>query len=230
MTDVQFVVSDPLEPGTVYCGADGSVYRSTSSGESWQRLGIGALDLIVHPAGRPLLLAARGIGGARRSYDNGETWQAINRGFPEREAVTVLAADPMTGTRAYAATEGVYDGSYQGKLYWSDDDGTQWHAGSVDHTPYGLDYLAVDGLHPGTAYAANFSAEILRTHDGGATWVYVSGKLPRGLFALAVAPTLPGYLYVYSGGGLHESRDEGEHWQRLAGSPDTPRLIFDPLL
>ncbi len=73
---------------------------------------------------------------------------------------------------------------------------------------------------PTRLYAAVFGQGVLRSDDGGATWLLLNEGLPdRAIFDLAAGRLVPTTLYAASlASGLYRSGDGGETW--TAASPD----------
>jgi photosystem II stability/assembly factor-like uncharacterized protein len=102
---------------------------------------------------------------------------------------------------------------------------------SVDHTFW---LTPGHASQPGTWYAGTSPQGLFRSDDGGATWApwstinddpqylewmgTVQDGTPDGpkLHSIIVDPRDPRHLYfAMSGGGVHESRDGGQHWSTL---------------
>ncbi len=86
----------------------------------------------------------------------------------------------------------------------------------------------------GIAYAVDEHGNILKSPDGGDTWLAV-GRLEVGFgVSLAVDARDPDTLYVGTGTGVSKSTDGGQNWQQvlpeggmdLAIAPGAPDLVF----
>lgn len=86
-------------------------------------------------------------------------------------------------------------------------------------------YIAVD-LHR----LDQFRPMILKTHDGGNTWVDISAGLPNDQLTsvVRVDPQTPGLLFVGNEHSVFVSIDDGAHWQSL--SQDLPTAWVRDLL
>jgi hypothetical protein len=123
-----------------------------------------------------------------------------------------------------------------GRALWrSTDDGEHWRPVAVplraavdDRTciPSAIVDFSHATARPQVIYAATSNTGLLRSGDGGATWVRVGeGGVPDALSRVAVTDS---GLLLTSGaqGGLFRSRDDGSRWERLdgpgicAGQPD----------
>jgi photosystem II stability/assembly factor-like uncharacterized protein len=74
--------------------------------------------------------------------------------------------------------------------------------------------LAIDPHAPRTVYAGNSAGGVVRSTDGGATWLQVGSGLPPGAtLAIAVDPLIEGRVYAWvQAGGLFVSGDRGGTW------------------
>jgi hypothetical protein len=80
--------------------------------------------------------------------------------------------------------------------------------------------IVVHPTLPGTAFVSSYNTtggRIFRTDNFGANWRNVSGTLPAGVAARALAVDVafdPPVLYVGGGSGMYISFDEGASWTK----------------
>ncbi len=79
--------------------------------------------------------------------------------------------------------------------------------------------LAIDPRTPTTAYAGTRGAGVLKTTDGGASWVVANSGLAEGnVNSLAIDPSTPSTLYAGTDSGAYKStrrrRELGRRKQR----------------
>jgi photosystem II stability/assembly factor-like uncharacterized protein len=126
-TEAISLAIDPLDPATVYLGADTGLYRSHYAGEDWRPVGRPldeqtVLTLVARPepkTGRETsILYIGATRGAYRSYDEGDTVELWGSGL-EGISVTAFLFDPTHPQLIYAGT------AYAG-LYRSVDGGEIW--------------------------------------------------------------------------------------------------------
>ncbi len=178
-----------------------------------------------------------------RTRDRGKTWQKISpdltRLHPEvpktLDAVTATDIDqPMTDRFGVVYTispspldaKMVWIGTDDGLIQLTTDDGASWN----NVTPQGMtawskvSQIEAGHFDAGTAYAsvdrhrlADLKPYIYRTHDGGKTWVKITGGIPEGAFVNSVKedPKQKGLLYAATELRVYVSFDDGEHWQPL---------------
>jgi photosystem II stability/assembly factor-like uncharacterized protein len=178
--------------------------------------GSGAQCLAVDPADEDTVFAGLRGGGVRRTTDGGRSW--IDCALPE-PGVFSLALSAVGGA-AYAGTE-------PSRLFRSDDGGESWrelagllelpsrpswsfpprpltsHVRWIAPSPHDAELLLV-GIELGG---------LMRSTDGGETWVDHRPGAQRDVHSLAWHPEVPGRAYEAGGGGAAWSEDAGETWQ-----------------
>lgn len=230
----------------------GGLFRRTTGGGAWEALSHGLPDnlevhaILVHQF-QPSTIDAGTQDGPYRSTDGGDTWRRL--GFPDRNAmVWTIAQHPTKPNVMYAGTAPI-------ALYRSLDSGETWHrlvnAISPGHCERaGFDSrvlrITVDPSRPDDIYAALEVSGVIRSTDGGETWLDMSGPLldladqphlrsnvggrhcghREGMLdshATAISPALPGTVFLGLRMGLFRSDDRGETWY------DTEVGKFSPL-
>lgn len=169
----------------------------------------------------PGRIFASSMFGGYRSSDDGRTWQrvSVTTGFGH---VNFLV-DPGTPDRVWAVANVVVGGG--GVMSVSTDGGETWSAVSFPPNPGGfdvVDFATVLPLQPPTLFAATGTygsqrTRLLRTDDGGRTWLEARG-LPTTARVSGVAqwPRQPGRLIAALGvDGLYRSDDAGVSWRPI---------------
>ncbi|MEI7657557.1 MAG: GC-type dockerin domain-anchored protein [Phycisphaerae bacterium] len=142
------------------------------------------------------------------------TWTAISAadlgGTGTLDAIAVAASSPDT----------IYAGGGQGML-WVTRNGTaaspQWVNRSAGRTG-AVSAIVVDPANPGVAFTASRSTSgprVHRTDTFGQAWRDVTGSLPPGAAARALAVDFrfqPPVMYVGAGSGVYVSFDGGASW------------------
>jgi photosystem II stability/assembly factor-like uncharacterized protein len=163
--------------------------------------GTDVLDLAVVPHDSTRLYAAAWEG-LYRSEDRGQTWKRCSEGLGNVE-VNALAWDDqgrlLAGTRM--------------GIYRRREDTDKW-----EPLPQGFQDRHVQVLESGPhsqVFYAGTDRGLLRSEDGGQTWVEVtSGLTGRSMPDLAVDPQSPEHLYIrLRFERLYESWDSGQNWQ-----------------
>ncbi len=98
---------DRHAPRTVYTATLKGLYKTTNSGESWQRIGETLpdqffSDLILDPM-TPGVVFVASRAGVHKSRDSGRTWDAINEGLTNLN-IRALVISPMDPSTLYVGT------------------------------------------------------------------------------------------------------------------------------
>ncbi len=197
----QPVVFSPLDPHLLYF-ASNRVYSTRDGGDHWTIL---SGDLT-----RKEWAAPANVG----KYRGSEEAKATRRGV-----VYALAPSPVAKGVLWAGTD-------DGLIHLTRDGGAHW----TDVTPPQLSAWAkvsvIEASHTEaeTAYAAintlrldDLNPHLLRTRDGGKSWVEITQGLPGGAPTNVVRedPVQKGLLFAGSELAVHFSLDDGDHWQPL---------------
>lgn len=108
--------------------------------------------------------------------------------------------------------------AYQHALYRSDDGGKGWRKLPVPGVEDGeIASLADSPAIKGVMYIAGRGLGVLRTDDGGKTWVERNDGLPnRAVIAIAAHTTQPDTVYaVVQDSGVYRSQDGGKSWRLM---------------
>jgi len=139
------------------------------------------------------------------------------------EAVLGVTVHPRIPGLVFARGEG---------LWRSDDGGASWRRLSL---PQRLVLtVAPDPTSADVLYVDQTSGGVLRSSDGGRTWVpaAASGSSPPVIQQLTIPPSAPETLFAYgvggAGAGLYRSRDSGATWQLAFPSDQSVGIAIDP--
>lgn len=247
------VIIPNTEPETLYVAAAEGVYRSTTAGDTWERLTVPAREvfsLSVHPRNPNILLSAgTSVFGARGKIlksltravfwsdtftaptSAGETGTLVRRrrGIPTQ--ITVVAHDPL-------APQVVFAGTNTGVLLISTDGGVRWKTRNAFHQ--GITGLEISPTVPGRMLLRLADGQLVHSSDGGVTvtrsLIGKDTQKPFGLMAtekpevvhavLFERPTNNGIETILAGteSGLFRSLNGGETWNQL---PLPPSGIVD---
>jgi len=158
------------------------------------------LDGVVASLGAGVLAAALLLGaGAIRTA-----------GANQQDAgVVALAYDRGTDTllKANART-----------LYRSGDGGQSWKSIAIPSSENGrIASVATSPAGKGITYVVGEGLGVLRTEDGGSSWIERNEGLPsRDVLAVAAHTTQPETVYIIvRGAGVYRSQDSGESWRLM---------------
>ncbi|HJV22299.1 MAG TPA: hypothetical protein VJ570_06370 [Holophagaceae bacterium] len=237
-----YAAPDPLHPGVVFGGKLTRFDEATSQtqsvgpralkGEDWRFLR--TAPVVFSPVDPRTLYYAGNV--IFKSTDYGRSWEVISGDLSRpawavpatvvpyaptatrRGVVYALAPSPKVANLLWAGTD---DGLIHRTI-----DGRTW----TDVTPKQLaPWMKVSMLEAGhfdvqVAYAAintlrldDLRPHLLRTRDGGATWVELRTGIPDGETVNAVRedPVRPGLLYAATERTVYVSLDDGAHWKSL---------------
>ncbi len=208
---------DPRDKNLVYLGIDGDdgggLFISRDGGEKWSRSeGMpGSLRIyngLAVDQIKPEIIywgATGSEGGVYRSTDRGKTWRHV---FREDKWIFDI----------HVAKDGtVYAGGAQGgaSLFASRDQGETWSRVHTFSNAGALHSITTDPLDPNTIAASTVGwsgagqKAIFLSRDAGATWIDVTGNLPSGSGAAAMAFSRRNGRYLYmsrSAGGIYRLR------------------------
>ena len=209
---------------TVLAASSFGVYRSTSSGRSWDLVLEGyATDVVAHAEDPSILYAALAGEGIYRSSDGGATWTYTSGSIPgEGTQRIILAVAPSNPDVLYAGVvlRGADRRSADMALYRTDDGGEFWEARPAeDASCFGQCwYDFAMAVHPESADMVYLgTVPMYRSTDGGMTFAQVH---PDNLYVdqhYLVFDTLsdPYRLYVANDGGVFRTINGGVNWQGL---------------
>lgn len=204
----------------------------------------GVMSFATDSPGSPLALKGRGLegkwvwltcggGDVGRAYagtrtdgafmteDAGETWRPISTEFPATY-VRGLAFTPADPHAVYLGTEpaGVFRFDHaEGAVTPLPMDGVKsfptWSFPEPPHIAHVKD-LTFDQRNPSSIYAAVEVGGVMRSDDGGLTWVELLDGIDTDTHFIAVDPHVEGRVYCATGISVYKSTDRGNHWQRIS--------------
>jgi len=187
--------------GFLYAGSDDGFFGSSDGGSSWR--------LLLPGPNRFVAVASPGVlyvGGLflHRSNDAGSTWTVL-MGVG---SVSALAVDPKDPNVVY--TSG---------LMKSTNGGASWVRLDPELSSSSLK-VVVDPVDSRNVYVADYFG-ILRSPDGGLTWVAGRVHPFGGIVSLVAHPSISGELFALDGAAhVLRSLDYGETWRTLPDVPD----------
>lgn len=238
---------DPNNPTVLYKTDGPNIEMSTTSGVTWQKLGmenpawgsnsIGELAIAptsprrMYAGTRNLTSSAGMFGqGVYISADGGTTWQHPSNTIAG-DAITAIAVDPQTPDAVYA---GIYTGRMpRAGIYKSVDGGVNWSvSGTGWPTDVFVEDLAVSPHDSRVVYAITLYDGLYRSVNSGVTWDFVNQTLPDSDDELGPTITLecdavdPAYLYASAGEGIFRSTNGGMDWSLIAPA-ERVGVVFD---
>lgn len=220
----QVAVSPSFEEDkTLFIVVRNNLYKSTNSGDSWQRLVQGLdYDEISHltlsaQSRNVLYLSTRG-NGVYQSTDAGRSWTQRTDGLRSLDlgAIAVSANDANL----------VLVAGQDGGLYRSENGGEAWQSVWMDNRQ--ITSLAFSEDQPDTVFVGTKEGELHRSDDGGITWVRLSQLNGTGsITAIAPSPNFRNDNQLWLGteaAGLWSSRDGGNRFTALDADIPDPHI------
>ena len=180
-------------------GNKGIVLKTEDAGESWTNVSTSTTQRFraVHFHNKDTGYAAGNNSTAYRTYNGGISWDSLS-----------TAPNGHTYTAVFSKGKGeVYLGGTSGAFYRSLDHGSTWtNITAGDTMVSGIDFPTQD-----TGYACTNRGIVMKTIDGGNTWLRQSTNNTDGYWAIKFSRANIGY----AGGGygrLYTTRDGGKTW------------------
>lgn len=194
--------------------------------------------LVASQSGPPALYLGGDV--LWKTTDRGNHWAIISPDLTGKQAGATNCGGDVTPEAALPCGYGtivsiqpsprspdeVWTGSDTGIVSITRDGGAHWTQTTLPGIRPWEKVASIDlsRLDPQTAYVAvdghridDWAPHILRTHDGGRSWVEATRGLPAGEVVTAVRadPVRPGLLYAGNETGVFVSFDDGDDWQPL---------------
>ena len=193
------IAFSPVDSHILYFGAN-TVWKTRDGGQNWQQI---SPDLTRQTWDVPA-----NVGKYRDEV------HAAQRGV-----IYALAPSPLDVNRIWA-------GSDDGLIHVTTDGGEHWNNVTPPQLQAWDKVSIIDAGHfdRETAYAAintfrldNLRPQVLRTHDGGKTWMEIVNGIPDGapINVVREDPKRKGLLFAGTEREVYISFDDGDHWQTL---------------
>lgn len=235
-----YVIVDPIDNDFIYLEFQrGNIWRSTDGGFSfdWAQDGIDEDDRrnwntpIVMDKNNTSILYT-GTNHLYRSTDRAVFWNQISpdltdgqhpsgvSGFGTITTIDVSESDPNF----------IYIGTDDGNVQMTPDGGNTWNNISAGLPKRHVSRVSVHPDDALTCYVTlsgyrfvDYQPHVMKTTDGGQTWMDVSGNLPEvPANDIIIDPANEGTLYLASDFGVWVSYNDGENWNVLGmGLPNT---------
>jgi photosystem II stability/assembly factor-like uncharacterized protein len=216
---VQSMTQSELNPNILLAGTVTGLFRSTDSGDSWQRVMSPTMpkfidSLAIDPNDTNIIYA----GTTYRPFkttDGGANWRLINKGLYDDSDVFAIDIDPRNSSHIYAsACSGIYE---------TFDKGESWKkAQGIPSTSRRTRAILIHPTLPGTVLAGTTEGFWMTS---GAGWSITTSKAIE-INSIAVHPDEPNKVYIATNNyGLMVSNDGGRNFAQANGN-FTSRMIF----
>ena len=168
--------------------------------------------------------------GLYATEDGGETWHDAWDGARDRRVMAVS----VSPSHAEDGVSAVYAGTEPSNLYRSENGGRTWQllpalrrlpsepGWSFPPRPW-THHVRTIALHPADPDSIFVGIElggVMRSSDGGATWVDHNPQAHSDAHQLLTHPLAPDRVYEVAGQGIAVSPDRGESWRRMDAGLD----------
>ncbi len=216
------IAEDPRDSDTIFAGTTLGLFKSPDGGSSWVHLNTEQVNwMVFNPEDPQVLYLATEYAGILKSSDSGKTFAAMNRGFVNHSLTQITGS----GDRLYASS--IYEGRHGG-VFQSIDGGLDWTLRASEEALSGrnLNGLVADPRKRDLLFASSQN-EVLKSVDGGKTWVHlvvqlkpVRGRVaqhsgPVRIQTLQVVQLDKPVLFAGTQSGLLRSLDAGASWERV---------------
>ncbi len=177
-------------------------------------------SLAIDPENPARVYAGTWGNGLWRSDDTGRTWGPVGAGIAHPE-ITAVAVSPAERGVVYAGTEpsAVFRSANGGET-WRELSGLRalpssesWSFPPRPETHH-VRWIEADPAVAGRVFVAIEAGALVRTLDGGRTWLDRVREGPFDTHTAATHTMAPGRVYSAAGDGYFESDDAGESWSR----------------
>ena len=247
---VEALAFDPQTPGTLYAGGQSKIFKSTDGGASWSDASFGLAVVLPVRRGEVLFSQARVLSLAINpqtpaviyavlyqsprfvlvtSTDGAASWTTATDPLFAANNVNTLTPDPQEPGTLYLGTD-------QGVLK-STDRGGRWNLVNSGLRATAIRSVIIDSQTAGTIFAVNGSPgpPLLKSRDGGRSWVPSNFGLSWSIASLVAHPQDPRILYILGSrgpsGALFKSEDAGGSWAEIWTGPSgtfVGSLAIDP--
>lgn len=184
------VVMDPSDPQTLYYGAN-RLWQTKDRGDNWSAispdlsdglhpsgsLSYGTITTIaISPTNPEVIYVGTDDGNVQVSFDEGDTWENISDGLPDR-FVTTVAVHPDDPNTAFATFSGFRNVDYLPHVLRTEDGGQTWEdiSGNLPEIP--INDIAIDPDEPQVMYIGN-DMGVWYTINDGQSWEVLGNNLP----------------------------------------------------
>lgn len=192
------IVFDPSTPSTIYAGSSAGLFRSTDNGNTWTGINTlgnptdrDILSIAIDPTAPSTIYVGTLGNGLFKTSNGGNSWIVINNGITSgfgtnSGVVDDVVIDPVNTATLYVNVVGTINKSTNGGNSWA----------PLNNINVGIGINAMVAT-PSTLYVGSVGHGVIKTTDGGASWIGVNtGLWTAQIRVLAVDPSNPATLYA----------------------------------
>ncbi len=155
-----------------------SIFKTSDGGATWTAKQIGSSILTLHFTSADTGWVGGANGFLAKTTDGGNTWSAESSGAPSYDIISLYF---LNSTAGWAIGTNGNGGSV---ILLTNNGGATWTVAA--QPPVGLNSILFVDFNLG--WAVGFQGAILKTSDGGATWVPQNSGTKKDLFSIGLMP------------------------------------------
>lgn len=226
------IAVDPFDKCNLFATKANTLVKSTDCGRTWaetlinsksdSRLSAVAVDSFT----QGIVYAGDSVGDILKSEDEGVNWRVVHRTASPVVKFLINQSDTRI---IYAAThrKGIFKSTDGGNSWAGINDGLKKYSGVFEYKHLMFDVTLPDAL----LYVSKYG--LLKTNDGGATWVPITLITPPAttdILAAAISPVNNQEIFYASRSTFYKTSDGGANWitKRLPSRAVPTALSIDP--
>ncbi|MFC2028856.1 WD40/YVTN/BNR-like repeat-containing protein [Chloroflexota bacterium] len=205
------IISDPINPDTIYSISDSDIYRSNDQGLHWE-----TITPVEHTYTKASITVSKDneiiiyamdfdIPIVSTSKDGGISWNHSEYDRIFHTSFDHLLIDPLSPEILYGASP--YDGVFK-----SIDGGQNWSL--INPNLQNLEIFALDPKSSNILFAGTIEEGLFRSLDGGNSWEQINTGLEGdSIQAFTISQDQSKTLYAATDKGIYQSRNSGDNWE-----------------
>ena len=201
------------------------LYKSTDLGATWSSLPITpvagtAVTFVWYSLdhfGSTYILSGD-YGQVAMSTDGCATWSAP--GYFQLSTSLIYDITTVTGTSKYWTIGRPFGTTTTNQILYSSNSGTNWSTKSLGVTG---DFFSISMINENTGYVSGQNNQVLKTTDGGTSWIAKTGPSPVGTSQLYTCDFIDentGWVFVnfstVAGGNVFKTTNGGDNWTQYS--------------
>lgn len=213
--DVLSIAVNPADPNIIYLGTLASgLFVSTDGAETWTQVAFAdkAYGLVFDPQDSNVMYGTGVFNGRAKIFKRlkeGEEWKEVYTEPADGTVISSLAVSNANSQILFAGTsEGVIVKTVDGGLTWT----------NIKKVEGPVTGIVFDNSNENHLFFLVFQVGMFETKDSGKTIEDITQKVDAlhgsaNFYSIAVNPSLPGGVYVGTGGGIFEKDNGNDSWK-----------------